>query len=374
MPRAAISRVKRRAANTKTQLAALRDTVRAGAADRPGIYRMLAEGGEVLYVGKSKRVRTRLLSYFRSAWPADKGARIVREASAIEWEYCPSEFAALLRELHLIKLFRPRFNTMQKRDARHYVFVKLTRAPAPKLLAVRGAGGEGGVYFGPFLGARRVGEAIRELSDALGLRDCALDTRMHFSDQPELFHGPAFARTPGCIRHDVGKCLGPCVGACSSVDYDARIALARAFLEGQTDGPIPTLEREMTEAAERLAFERAAALRDKLRRLEALQAQFARLRFAVETLTFLYSVPGYDGEDRVYLIHRGCVRADEPAPRCESDHERLRALVGTVYAGPERRTTAVPAHEIDELLLLSSWFSRFPDELERADRTAVGVA
>ncbi len=374
MPRASRSRAARRAPNARTQLAALRETVRAGAADRPGVYRMVAEGGEVLYVGKSKRVRTRLLSYFRSAWPADKGARIVREASTIDWEYCPSEFAALLRELHLIKRFRPRFNAMQKRDDRHYVFVKLTRPPAPKLLAVRGAGGEGGVYYGPFLGARRVGDAIRELSDALGLRDCALDTHMHLTDQPELFDGPAFARTPGCIRHDVGKCLGPCIGACSSVEYDARVALARAFLEGRTDGPIPTLEREMTAAAERLAFERAAALRDKLRRLEALQAQFARLRFAVETLSFLYEVPGYDGDDRVYLIRRGCVRAEEPAPRSESDRERLRELVGTVYAGPERRTTAVPAHEIDELMLLSSWFSRFPDELQRADRTAVGAA
>lgn len=351
------------------RLGALRDTVRAGAADRPGVYRMVSPDGEVLYVGKSKRLRTRLLSYFRSAWPRDKGARIVREAHVIDWEYCPSEFAALLSELQLIKRFRPRFNVMQKQDALHYAFIKLTRGPAPKLLIVRGASGDGGVYYGPFHGARRVTAAIRELSDALGLRDCALDTPMHMADQQELFHGAAFARTPGCIRHDIGKCLGPCVGGCSAGQYDAQVLLARAFLDGASDGPIPTLQQEMERAAAHLAFERAAALRDKVRRLEDLQLQFARLRFAIETLTFAYAVPGYGGDDRVYFIRRGCVRAEARAPQCAADQAQHEALARTVFeTTAERPTTTVPAHEIDELKLLSSWFTRFPRELERADR------
>src|SRR5687768_4723857 len=191
------------------QLSIMRSTVCDGAADRPGIYRMLSADGEVLYVGKSKRVRSRLLSYFRCAYPEEKGARILRSAESIEWEYTPSEFAALLQELRLIKRFRPRYNVAMKRDARHYSFIKLTRGPAPKLLVVRGAGSdEGGVYYGPFVGAQRIGEAVRELNDAIGLRDCPLDQRMHFADQPELFQ--IFPRTPGCIRHEIHKCLGPC--------------------------------------------------------------------------------------------------------------------------------------------------------------------
>src|SRR5688500_5208035 len=100
------------------QLAVMRATVRSGATDRPGIYRMLAEDGEVLYVGKSKQVRTRLLSYFRCAYPDEKGGRILRSAHAIDWEYTPSEFGALLRELRLIKQFRPRYNVAMKRDGR----------------------------------------------------------------------------------------------------------------------------------------------------------------------------------------------------------------------------------------------------------------
>src|SRR3989337_3867014 len=134
------------------QLSVMRSTVRDGAADRPGIDRMLSGDGEVLYIGKSKRVRSRLLSYFRCAYPEEKGARILRSAESIEWEYTPSEFAALLQELRLIKRFRPRYNVAMKRDARHYSFIKLTRGPAPKLLVVRGASGDdAATYYGPFV-------------------------------------------------------------------------------------------------------------------------------------------------------------------------------------------------------------------------------
>ena len=197
---------------------------------------MLSPNGEIVYVGKSKRIRSRLLSYFRCAYPEDKGARILREADRIEWDYTPSEFAALLEELRLIKQYRPRFNVAMKRDARHFAFIKLTRGAAPKLLVVRGAGhDDAAIYYGPFQGALRVNEAIRELNDVLGLRDCALDRRMHFSDQQELFQ--LQPRTPGCIRYEVKKCLGPCIGACTVAAYRERVGMARAFLDGADDGP-----------------------------------------------------------------------------------------------------------------------------------------
>lgn len=343
----------------------MRGEVRAGAADRPGVYRMLSEDGEVLYVGKSKRVRSRLLSYFRCAYPEEKGARIVREARRIEWSYTASEFAALLEELRQIKRFRPRFNVAMKRDARHHAFIKVTGAPAPKLLVVRASGSEdGGSYYGPFMGARNVGDAVRELSDVLGLRDCALDRRMVFADQRELFVLPS--RTPGCIRHEIGKCLGPCVAACTVAEYDARVALARSFLDGLDDGPMEFLRERMAECSEQLAFERAAAYRDRLRRLEGLKEQFARLRFAVETLSFVYTVPGHETADRVYLVRRGRVRHEQPAPRNARQRQLLARRVEEVFGQAEREGRSVPAHEVDELLLLSSWFRRFPAELERA--------
>jgi excinuclease ABC subunit C len=343
----------------------MRAHVRATAQDRPGVYRMLAADGEIVYVGKSKRVRTRLLSYFRCAFPEEKGARIVREADRIEWEYTPSEFAALLEELRLIKRYRPRLNVAMKRDARHFAFIKLTRGPAPKLLVVRGAGAEDAqIYYGPFHGAQRVGEAVRELNDALGLRDCRLDQPMHFADQPELFQ--IFPRTPGCIRHEIRKCLGPCVGGCTSREYDERVRLVRAFLDGADDGPMAALRTDMQAASDLMDFERAASLRDKLQRLEHLREQFVRFRFAVETLSFVYTVPGHDGDDRVYLIRRGRVRGEYEVPRTDRERARLLEMVESVFSPVERDTAQVPSHEVDELLLLSSGFRRFPDELARS--------
>jgi excinuclease ABC subunit C len=351
----------------------MRAHVRANAKDRPGVYRMLSADGEIVYVGKSKKVRTRLLSYFRCAFPEEKGARIVREATRIEWEYTPSEFAALLEELRLIKRFRPRLNVAMKRDARHFAFIKLTRGIAPKLLVVRGAGADDAqIYYGPFHGAQRVGEAVRELNDALGLRDCRLDQPMHFADQPELFQ--IFPRTPGCIRHEIKKCLGPCVGGCTAQQYDDRVRLVRAFLDGADDGPMEALRAEMEEASIQMAFERAAILRDKLHRLEDLREQFVKFRFAVETLSFVYTVPGHDGDDRLYLIRRGRVRGEYTIPRSEQDRIRLLEMVEQVFNPVERDSAQVPSHEVDELLLLSSWFRRFPHELGRSREAKAFVA
>ncbi len=347
------------------RLAALREVVRGTAADRPGVYRMLSEEGEVVYVGKSTKVRTRLLSYFRAAYPKEKGARIVREAASIEWSYVPSEFAALLEELRQIKRLRPRFNVAMKRDARHYAFVRMAGGVAPRLTVVRGsgAGERGGVYYGPFVGAERLRDALRELGDALGLRDCTLDARMRFADQAELL--PVPPRTPGCIRHEIGTCLGPCVAAVRADVYDDRVRQARAFLEGRDDEPMERLRAGMQEASDALAFERAAVLRDKLQRLESLREQFARLRFAVESLSFAYIVPGHGGEDRFYLIRRGVVRGEFPAPKSPDEWGVLReACARTFDSGTSGGVATVPSHEVDELLLVTSWFSTRPEELQ----------
>ncbi|MEO8563190.1 MAG: GIY-YIG nuclease family protein [bacterium] len=371
----ALSKVKKLLLTPKTSdelIVEMRAHVRATAKDRPGVYRWFSTDGEIVYVGKSKKLRTRLLSYFRCG-SEEKGSRIVREAVRIEWEYMPSEFAALLEELRLIKRFRPRLNVAMKRDARHFAFIKLTRSSAPKLLVVRGAGADDAqIYYGPFHGAQRVGEAVRELNDALGLRDCRLDQPMHFADQPELFQ--IFPRTPGCIRHEIKKCLGPCVGGCTASEYDARVRLVRSFLDGADDGPMHALRAEMQAASDLMDFERAASLRDKLHRLEDLREQFIRFRFAVETLSFIYKVPGHEGDDRLYLIRRGRVRAELEIPRSEQDRVRLLEMVEQVFNSSERDSAQVPSHEVDELLLLSSWFRRFPDELGRSRAAAAFVA
>jgi excinuclease ABC subunit C len=343
----------------------LRETAR-GARDVPGIYRMLGPDGEVLYVGKSKRLRTRLLSYFR-ARRGDKQHRIAEAAHDLVWEYAPSEFAALLAELEQIKRFRPRMNVQYRRDGR-WSFLKLAPGPAPRLLVTGAVADDAASYFGPFRGGRRIQEAVRELNDLLGLRDCPLPTPIRFADQPDLF---AFEAAPRCHRWELRLCLGPCAGRCGEAEYAARVTLARAFLDGHADEPLGWLAERMRGAAERWEFEYAALLRERLQRLEHLREEFSKLREALDTLTFLYTVPGEDGEDRVYLVRRGTVRAVVPRPRSRRERAGLADLCARHYGRPEAGGALVQRHQVDEILLLARWFRARPDERARTEPVAL---
>lgn len=342
-------------------LQALREQVRASARNLPGTYRMLAADGEIVYVGKSKQVRTRLLSYFR-AREGEKALRILQEAQRLEWEYEPSEFAALLAELRLIKRLRPRYNVQHKRDA-SYSFLKLTGGAAPKLFVVRAVADDAAAYFGPFRGGQRIQDAVRELNDALGLRDCALGTPMRFADQPDLF---GFDPTPRCHRAELKLCLGPCAALCTQAEYRRQVELARAFLDGDADAPLLLLNQRMAQAAERWDFEYAAHLRDRAQRLQTLRDEFARLREALDQLTFLYPVAGTAGDDRVYVIRRGTVRAVVAAPHTAAERRRLARLAREHFGAPEPDSALVPRHQVDEILLLARWFRAHPEERARA--------
>jgi excinuclease ABC subunit C len=361
-------RRRRPVAPTATELArfeAMRALVKGEARDEPGVYRMTSPEGEVIYVGKSKALRTRLLSYFRAQYPRDKGARILRQAATLAWDPLPSEFAALLREMQLIKQLRPRYNVAMKRDDRAYAFVRLSQGPAPRLHIVRSAGlDESATYYGPFRGAYQLEEAVRALNDVLGLRDCALSTPMFFPDRPDL--GLARTRTPGCIRHEIGKCLGPCIGAAPETAYLEQVRTALAFLEGEDESPLAPLRAEMERASESLDFERAGVWRDKVRSLEALREQFARLRFALESLSFVYRIPGETPEtDRTYVIRRGRVRHECPTPRTARERTALAERIHAVVAPEESEQTTVPGHEVDDVLLVAAWLKRNPKELKR---------
>jgi excinuclease ABC subunit C len=335
----------------------LRATVRE-ARNVPGVYRMLAADGEVLYIGKSKSLRTRLLSYLRAP-RGEKQHRIIEGTHALAWDYEPSEFAALLHEMRMIKRFRPRMNVQHKRDGR-YSFLKLTGGQAPRLFVSSVVADDAATYFGPFRGGRRIQEAVRELNDLLGLRDCPLGTPIRFADQPDLF---SFEPTPRCHRFELRLCLGPCAARVSEAEYGRRVELARAFLDGHADEPLRWLGERMAAAAERWEFEYAGRLRDRLHRLEALRDEFAQLREALDSLTFLYRVAGVEGDDRVYLVRRGTVRAAVPVPRSAPERRRLERLCDEHFGRPEHDGTLVQRHQVDEILLLSRWFRARPEEM-----------
>lgn len=346
--------------STKRRKDELRAYVRAHAENRPGTYRMLGPGGELLYVGKSIRVRTRLLSYFR-ATRGEKAAEIISHTHRIEWDYAPSEFAALLQEFRQIKRWRPVYNVEHKRD-RQYCFIKLTNDAAPKLLVVAQPIADGALYYGPFRGRARVAEAMRELSDLLELRDCASRTPIRFADQPDLF---GFTNAPLCIRAELHRCLAPCAAGCTQAQYAEQTDLAKRFLEGDTERPLAILHDRMHRAADRLEFEYAGTLRDRAQRLETVRDELIALRGSILGSTFLYPVQGFEGDDRVYLLRRGLIIGEFPAPPDPAGWKELSERAQSILDYGVRDTLHVQPHEAPEILLIARWFRLHPDERER---------
>ena len=338
----------------------LRVDVRAAAENRPGVYRMIGPGDDVLYVGKSIRVRSRLLSYFR-ADPQDKAAEIIRNTHRIEWEYVPSEFAAVLHEMRCIQQWRPPYNVEHKRD-RAYCFVKITREAAPRLLAVGEVARDGAQYFGPFRGRQHVRETLREVVDLLELRDCASSTIVRFADQLDLFDTD---HTPLCLRADLRRCLAPCAGRCTKSEYLEHVELAERFLEGDADLPLTILRRRMQNAVDRLQYEYAAELRDRMFRLDEARHELIALRGTIESLTFLYRPTAYGMDERVYIVRRGSIIAERPAPKTGDEEEALRAEAKTMLTKRLYASAAVQPTQVAEILLLARWFRLRPDELQR---------
>lgn len=341
-------------------LEALRRRVAALVENRPGVYRMLDPARRVAYVGKAKRLRTRLLSYFRAADTSDRAGRIIRAAADIEWEYQPSEFAACLTELRLIHRLRPPFNVSMNR-ARRVAFIKVSDGPAPKVFVSRAPPSDRMRHYGPFVGVTRLNDAVRALNDLLGLRDCALDLPISYVEQGDLFAG---ARRAACPRYDFGTCTGPCGGLVSEREYRRRVGLALAFLEGRGLAPLDQVIQEMTILSAAGQFERAARWRDRFKALEWLLSASVRAQAAVEALTFVYTDPGVFGDARAYVIRRATVRAFAPAPQTPIEQEAFLAMIAE-HLAPEPKGATIPADAIDETLLLLSWFRRHPAALRR---------
>ncbi|MFV2006445.1 MAG: UvrB/UvrC motif-containing protein [Longimicrobiales bacterium] len=339
---------------------ALREFVRTYAENRPAVYQMLGEDGHPLYVGKSVRVRSRLLSYFRAA-PKEKASKLIREAVHIRWEYVPNEFAALVREMKLIQRWHPRFN-VQHRRKRAYAFVKITAERAPRVIPVTRVVADGSTYFGPFPAVDAVARIVRELAHAIGLRDCPGTTPVFFGDQLEIFSG---GRLPLCMRADLGSCLAPCCGRITSEDYLAKVRATRRFLEGKSDAPLQDLEARMEEASDRMDFEYAALLRDRIERFGAFRTQLAAFRGRVESLSFVYRVPGFNGDDRIYLIRRGRIRKELRLPTGSTQRIRTAKAVERVFSSCEKGLVALRPLEAAEILLVARWFRLNPKELRR---------
>lgn len=349
-----------------TDLDQLRSRVRALAENRPAVYRMTDASGRIIYVGKAKRLRARLLSYFRSEFPVDKAARILYAASDISWDYVPSEFAAYLGELRQIRRYRPHFNH-RGNLTRRCVLIKVSGGPAPRVYAGGAAARDDLRCYGPFHSLGRTLEAVRTLNDLLGLRDCAANMPMVFAGQGDLFDRP---RQAACLRHEFGFCSGPCAGFVAEWEYRRKVETAAAFLEGRTIQPLDRVVAAMQEASTAGHYELAARWRQKFEHLEWLLAATSRARTAIDLLTFVYRDPGVFGDDRVYVVVQGVVRAAFPAPETPIEREAFRAVVAREAEKSQAPPGPLPMDAIDEVLLLTSWFRAHPEALRRTSPLA----
>jgi excinuclease ABC subunit C len=223
----------------------------------PGVYRMLDAKGDALYVGKARSLRKRVTAYAQLARLPERLRRMVSETVAMEIVTTHTEAEALLLEANLIKRLKPRFNIVL-RDDKSYPWLMLTEDhDFPQIAKHRGARTRKGTYWGPFASAWAVNQTVTAMQRVFLLRSCA-DTVFANRSRP-------------CLLHQIRRCSAPCVGRIDRAGYAALVAQARAFLSGRQGAVQKELATEMEAAAETLEFERAAAIRDRIRALTHVQ-------------------------------------------------------------------------------------------------------
>lgn len=333
--------------------AKLRAVVRHFAPKSPGVYGMLGPKGHVVYIGKAKCLRSRLLSYFRDS-SDPKAEKIIRHTATLLWENVPDEFCALLRELELIRRFRPRFNVLGQPGRQRYVYLCLGRGPAAHAYVTKEPSGKEIAAFGPFVGRSRSQEVVRRFNLEFRLRDCPNTIPMHFAEQGELFDADRAAR---CLRYELGTCLGPCGGFCTTGEYAAKVKAARAFLEGKDQSLLKALTAEMQAAAAEFRYEQAMAVRDRLTALQWLADKLLFLRTARATNSFVYPLTGTDDVRRWYFIHGGVVRGAVAEPTTPAAAEVAAARIADIFADPITATANLERC-VDSVLIVTSWFRK----------------
>ena len=223
----------------------------------PGVYRMLNAASEVLYVGKARNLRARVSNYARPLGHSGRIARMIHETVSMMFLTTRTETEALLLEQNLIKQLKPRYNVLL-RDDKSFPNILISGEHAfPQLKKHRGKKSEKGTYFGPFASAGAVNRTLNQLQKVFLLRNCS----------DAMFAG----RTRPCLLHQIKRCSAPCTGRIDEAGYAALVADARRFLEGKSTSVQSDLATSMQAASEAMEFERAAALRDRIRALTAVQ-------------------------------------------------------------------------------------------------------
>jgi excinuclease ABC subunit C len=325
----------------------------------PGVYGMLDATGKLIYVGKSKLLRNRLLSYFMPNNSDEKAGRIVQNAETIVWEKQPSDFAALLREQMLIRRFQPRMNVVGMPKRQQQAFVCLGNGPAEQFYLSRHFEPDARSCQGPFFGVGNLNRAVEILNRLYLLRDCSPKTPMLFTNQLQLFD---LEMRAGCVRQEIGTCLAPCLRTCSRQQYSEQVEKGISFLTAQSTDVIRQVEQHMIKASAGQHFEHAARMREDVRILRWLANRLAGLKRARENYSFLYEIQGLDGRDIWYLIRKGGVEAAMARPKNATQWRSLRTQLAKWHCSAGSVGAGYLRHE-ETIGLVTSWFQKQRDEL-----------
>ena len=303
--------------------------------DRPGVYLMKDDRGQVVYVGKAQSLRNRVRSYWQKQSGPMEGHRIrsvVDQIVDVDYTIVDSVSEALLLENTLIKRYKPRFNVRLK-DDKSYPYIKITlKDDFPRIERTRKLVNDGSRYFGPYASASSVDESMNLIRRLFPFRTCTIDIRA----------GERALQRP-CLLYHIKRCQAPCIQAIDEASYRQDIAQIEAFLEGRQELVVRALVGQMEQAAERLEFERAGALRDKVRAIERTMESQKMAAFARTELD-LVGLARQDNEAGVQLfaVRNGKLTGRDvfllDAASDASDDEVLRSFLEQFYA----RATSVP--------------------------------
>ena len=311
---------------------------------RPGVYRMLDEKGEILYVGKARSLKSRVGSYFQPGNVHPKVQALIAKTVHMEVTITNSDTEALLLELNLIKKHRPRFNIIL-RDDKSFPFLRLlTNHEFPSLTLYRGSRKESGRFFGPYPSAGAVRETLHQLQKLFRLRDCE---ETYFAN-----------RSRPCLQYQIQRCTGPCVGLISREEYARDVGAATKVLEGRNDEANQELARRMEQAAANFAYEEAAKIRDQLAHLKTVQAQQIVTTDVRHDADIIGVAPG-SGEYCVALMFvrggrsLGSTTFFPKAPFAEPQ-EVLAAFIAQYYAEREAPAEIIVPQPFDEIAVLEA--------------------
>ncbi|MCC6544320.1 MAG: excinuclease ABC subunit UvrC [Nitrospirae bacterium] len=292
--------------------------------DLPGTYLMKNQRGTVIYIGKALSLKDRVRSYFsKSTILSARIESMVQHIADIEWIVTGSDLEAFILENNLIKRHRPRYNIIL-RDDKNYPFLRLdVEDNFPRITVVRRIKKDGALYFGPYVPAGAMRETLRIIKRIFPLATCKTDLNKKY-DRP-------------CIEYEIGRCIGPCVGAAAVNDYKKVVKDVRLFLEGKDKELIREMRRRMKMESETLNFEEAAKIRDRIFNIEKVMERQRIVSAEMKDIDVIGMARDREGVDLQILFFRGGMlvgRKDIFSEKTDlvSDNEILTSFIEQYYS------------------------------------------